>query len=56
MKLKYRFFAEVLLILVAAAVFVYNLLMHRNIAYMASVIAVCGTTAMLIKDIKKLKG
>ena len=55
MKLKCRIVFEILLIIAAIAVFIYNFSMQREIAYIASVAAVCGTIAFLIKDIVKLK-
>ena len=55
MKLKHKIVIEILLVIAAIAVFIYNFSMHREIAYIASVVAVCGTIAFLIKDIVKLK-
>lgn len=55
MKLKHRIVFEILLVIAAIAVFVYNFSMQREIVYIASVVAVCGTIAFLIKDIIKLK-
>ena len=55
MKLKHKIVIEILLVMVAIAVFIYNFSMQREIAYIASVVAVCGTIAFLIKDIVKLK-
>ena len=55
MKLKHRIVFEILLVIAAIAVFVYNFSMQREIAYIASIVAVCGTIAFLIKDIIKLK-
>ena len=55
MKLKHRIVFEILLVIAAIAVFVYNFSMQREIAYIASIVAVCGTIAFLIKDIVKLK-
>ena len=55
MKLKHKIVIEILLVIAAIAVFIYNFSMHREIAYIASVVAVCGTIAFLIKDIIKLK-
>ena len=54
MKLKHKIVVEILLVIAAIAVFVYNFSMQREIAYMASIVAICGTTAFLIKDITKL--
>ena len=55
MKLKYRIVIEILLVIAAIAVFVYNFSMQREIAYIASIVAVCGTIALLAKDIVKLR-
>ena len=55
MKLKHRIVFEILLVTAAIAVFVYNFSMQREIAYIASIVAVCGTITFLIKDIIKLK-
>ena len=55
MKLKHKIVIEILLVIAAIAVFIYNFSMQREIAYIASVVAVCGTIAFLIKDIVKLK-
>ena len=55
MKLKYRIVFEILLVIAAIAVFIYNFSMQREIAYIASIVAVCGTIALLIKDIVKWK-
>ena len=55
MKLKHRIVFEILLVTAAIAVFVYNFSMQREISFIASIVAVCGTIAFLIKDIVKLK-
>lgn len=55
MNLKYRIVFEILLAAAAIAVLIYNFSMQRETAYMASVVAVCGTIAILIRDIVKLK-
>ncbi len=55
MKLKYKIVIEILLVIAAIIVFVYNFSMQKEIAYIASIVAVCGTIALLIKDIVKLK-
>ena len=54
MKLKYRIVFEILLVIAAIAVFIYKFSMQREIAYIASIVAVCATIAFLIKDIVKL--
>ena len=55
MKLKHRIVFEIFLVIAAIAVFIYNFSTQREIAYIASIVAVCGTIAFLIKDIVKLK-
>ena len=55
MKLKHIIVIEILLVIAAIAVFIYNFSMQREIAYIASIVAVCGTIAFLIKDIAKLR-
>ena len=55
MKLKHKIVVEILLVITAIAVFIYNLSLQREIAYIASIVAVCGTIALLIKDIVKWK-
>ena len=55
MKLKHKIVIEILLVIAAIAVFIYNFSMQREIAYIASIVAVCGTIAFLIKDIVKLR-
>lgn len=53
MKRKYRIMIEVMLVVAAIIVCIYNFTMQREIAYIASVVAVCGTIALLLKDIMK---
>lgn len=55
MKQKIRFGIEVLLIVAAIIVAIYNFGTERQIAYFASIVAVCGTIAILVKDIYKAK-
>ena len=55
MKQKIRFGVEVLLVVAAITVAIYNFGVERQIAYLASIVAVCGTVAILIKDIYKAK-
>lgn len=55
MKLKQRIGLEMVLVIAAIAVFIYNFSTQREIAYIASIVAVCGTVAFLIKDIVKMK-
>lgn len=55
MKLKYRIVIEILLVIAAIAVFIYNFSMQREIVYISSIVAVCGTIAILVRDILQLK-
>lgn len=55
MKQKIRFGIEVLLIVVAVAVAIYNFSTDRQVTYFASIVAVCGTVVILIRDIYKSK-
>lgn len=55
MKQKIRFGIEVLLVVAAITVAIYNFGTERQITYLASIVAVCGTVAILIKDICKAK-
>ena len=55
MELKHKIVIEILLVIAAIAGFIYNFSMQREIAYIASIVAVCGTIAFLIKDIVKLR-
>ena len=55
MKQKIRFGIEVLLALAASVVAIYNFSSERQIAYLASIVAVCGIVAILAKDIYKVK-
>jgi hypothetical protein len=55
MKSKHRIMFDILLVIAAIAVFIYNFSIQREIAYIASIVAVCGTMAFLTKDIVKAK-
>lgn len=55
MKQKNRFGFEVLLVIAAIAVTIYNFGTEREITYLASSVAVCGTVAILVKEICKAK-
>ena len=55
MRSKVRIAFDILLITVSCIIFIYNILMQRRIVYLSSVIAVCGTTAFLVRDIMVLK-
>ena len=55
MRSKFRIAFDILLITASRIIFIYNILMQRRIVYLSSVIAVCGTTAFLVRDIMALK-
>ena len=55
MKVKYKIIMEVILVIASIIVLIYNFSIQREIAYMASFVAVCGTSAYLIKDIIKMR-
>ena len=55
MKQKIRYVIEILLVIAAIVAAVYNLATDRQIAYLASIIAVCGTMAILIKELYKAR-
>ena len=55
MRSKFRIAFAILLITASCIIFIYNILMQRRIVYLSSVIAVCGTTAFLVRDIMALK-
>ena len=54
MKLKFMIVFDILLVAAAIAAFVYNFSEQRVILYFSSVVAVCGTIALLVRDIVKL--
>ena len=51
MEQKIRYVKEILLAIAA----IYNFVTDRQIAYLASIIAVCGTMAILIKELYKTR-
>ena len=53
MKQKIRFVIEILLVIAAIVVAIYNFGSERQIAYLASIVAVCGTVVILVKAIYK---
>ena len=55
MKQKIRFVIEILLVIAAIVGAIYNFGSERQIAYLASIVAVCGTVVILVKDIYKAK-
>ena len=55
MRIKIRFGIEILLVIAAVAVLIYNFYFERRIVYFSSIIAVCGTIAILAKDIYNAK-
>lgn len=55
MKQRIRFGIEVFLIVAAVAVTIYNFMTERQTTYVASIVAVCGTVAILVKEIYQSK-
>ena len=55
MKLKIQLEIEALLVVAAIVVAIYNFSLGRNITYFASIVAVLGTVAIVIKDIYNVK-
>ena len=55
MRLKFKIAFDILLILASLTILIYNFSAQRRIVYLSSVIAVCGTTAFLVRDIMVLK-
>ncbi len=55
MKQKIRFGIEVVLVIAALVVAIYNFGSEREITYLASIVAVCGAVAILVKEICKAK-
>lgn len=55
MRQKIRLGIEVLLVLAAIVITIYNFSNDKKVAYMASIVAVLGTVAILAKDIYKGK-
>ena len=48
---KIRLVIEILLVITAIVVMIYNFNIYKRIAYFASIVAVCGTVAILLRDI-----
>lgn len=55
MKLKIRLGIEALLVVATIVVAIYNFSIGRNITYFASIVAVLGAVAIVIKDIYNVK-
>lgn len=55
MKLKYRIAIAVLLVIAAIVALIYNLSVQKEILYIASIVAVCGTIMILLKEIAQAK-
>ena len=55
MKQKLQFGIEILLVVAAITVAIYNFSMERQVTYFASIVAVCGTVAFLVRDMYKSK-
>ena len=55
MKSKCKIVMDILLVIAAITAFAYNFSMQIEISYFSSVVAVCGTIALLMKDVIELK-
>lgn len=55
MKSKYRIVIAILLAIAAFAALIFNLSAQKEILYLASIAAVCGTILILIKEIAQVK-
>lgn len=55
MSYRFKIIFEILLVIVAISVLIYNFYYQREIVYMASIVAVFGTIIILVRDILKLK-
>ena len=55
MKLKYRIAMDILLVIAAIVAFAYNFSIQNKISYFSSIVAVCGTIALLVRDVIELK-
>ena len=55
MKQKLRLGIEILLVVAAIIVAIYNFSMERQATYFASIVAVSGTIAFLVRDMYKSK-
>lgn len=55
MKSKYRILIAILLAIAAIAALIFNLSAQKEILYLASAAAVCGTILILIKEIAQTK-
>ena len=55
MSYRFKIIFEILLVIVAIYVLIYNFYYQREIVYMASIVAVFGTIIILVRDILKLK-
>ena len=50
-KITVRFIIEILLVITAVAISINNFFAGRTTTYMSSIVAVCGTIAILVRDI-----
>lgn len=55
MKNKFKIAIEVLLVIAAIVICIYNFSNERSTCYISSIVAICGTIALLIKDIVQLR-
>ena len=55
MKSKYRITIAILLVIAAIVALMYNLSVQKEILYIASIVSVCGTLLILVKEIGQSK-
>lgn len=54
-EMKIKIIIDIVLVIVSILVFIYNFSLQREVTYMASVVAVCGTSIYLLRDIIKVR-
>lgn len=50
-----RIALEIILVIIAVAILIFNFLAGREASYVASVVAVCGTLTLLVRSLRDLK-
>lgn len=55
MKTKHRVLLAIVLLIAAVDLLIYNFSMKKEILYTASIVAVCGTALILIKELLQFK-
>ena len=54
-EMKIKIIIDIVLVIVSILVLIYNFSLQREVTYMASVVAVCGTSIYLLRDIIKVR-